>query len=225
MFEDLRIFVSVGSTSNHRQEAFLSAVEGRLRSEGLIPQTVGRNFFSSDAPLKTVTELMDSCAGAVIIALERKYFPAGVEKRGGPNEVKLSEVKFATPWNQIEAAMAYSRGLPLMVITEVGLWEEGLLDHGNEWYIQSVALDPSSLNSMEFNGVLASWKAKVRERKDLRRINAAQVENVADLTIKQLVSGLKPSQLWALLAAVTAFVVALLSVGARFGKLFGLPGS
>jgi hypothetical protein len=164
MFEDLRIFVSVGSTSNHRQEAFLSAVEGRLRSEGLIPQTVGRNFFSSDAPLKTVTELMDSCAGAVIIALERKYFPAGVEKRGGPNEVKLSEVKFATPWNQIEAAMAYSRGLPLMVITEVGLWEEGLLDHGNEWYIQSVALDPVFL---ELYGV--QWSTSELEGESARK--------------------------------------------------------
>ena len=45
-----------------------------LRSEGLIPHTVGRNTFSSDAPLKKITELLDGCEGAVVIALERLFF-------------------------------------------------------------------------------------------------------------------------------------------------------
>lgn len=51
------IFVSVGGTANERQEAFVRAVEDRLRVEGLVPHTVGRNTFSSDAPLKAVTQL------------------------------------------------------------------------------------------------------------------------------------------------------------------------
>ncbi|MGE0387674.1 MAG: hypothetical protein AB7Q97_23360 [Gammaproteobacteria bacterium] len=53
---ELNIFVSVGGTATEQQEAFVRAVEDRLRSEGLIPHTVGRNAFSADAPLKTVTE-------------------------------------------------------------------------------------------------------------------------------------------------------------------------
>ena len=56
------IFVSVGGTANERQEAFVRAVEDRLRSEGLIPHTVGRNTFSADSPVKTVTELLDKWA-------------------------------------------------------------------------------------------------------------------------------------------------------------------
>jgi hypothetical protein len=54
---ELNVFVSVGGTATEQQEAFVRAVEDRLRSEGLVPHTVGRNTFSSDAPLKTVTEL------------------------------------------------------------------------------------------------------------------------------------------------------------------------
>jgi len=67
------VFVSVGSTSTKSQEDFVRAVEDRLRIEGLEPHTVGRNTFGSEAPLKTVTQLMDKCAGAVVIALERTY--------------------------------------------------------------------------------------------------------------------------------------------------------
>ena len=48
---DLSVFVSVGGTANEQQEAFVRAVEERLRSEGLVPHTVGRNTFSADSPL------------------------------------------------------------------------------------------------------------------------------------------------------------------------------
>jgi len=66
---ELNVFISVGSTANDAQESFVRSIENRLRSEGLIPHTVGRNTFSSDSPLKTATALMDSCCGVVVIAL------------------------------------------------------------------------------------------------------------------------------------------------------------
>jgi hypothetical protein len=94
---ELNVFVSVGGTATEQQEAFVRAVEDRLRSEGLVPHTVGRNTFSSDAPLKTVTELLDKCSGTVVIALERSYFASGTENRGGPKEIALTDVKLPTP--------------------------------------------------------------------------------------------------------------------------------
>lgn len=158
---ELDVFVSVGSTATEEQEAFVRAVEDRIRSEGLVPHTVGRNTWSADSPLKSVMELIATCAGAVVIALERSYFAAGTEKRGGPNEVALTEVRLPTPWNQIEAAMAYARGLPLLVIVDAGLKSEGLLEQKYDWYVQRVRPEASALNSAEFNGVLASWKQKM----------------------------------------------------------------
>ena len=62
---EFNIFVSVGGTSTNQQEEFVRAVEDRLRSEGPIPHTVGRNTFSADAPLITVTELIQRCSGTV----------------------------------------------------------------------------------------------------------------------------------------------------------------
>lgn len=211
---ELNIFVSVGGTATDQQEAFVRAVEDRLRIEGLIPHTVGRNAFSSDAPLKTITELLDKCSGTVVIALERTYFASGLEKRGGLQELLLSDIKLPTPWNQIEAAMAYSRGHPLMVIMEIGLKSEGLLERGNDWYVQWVNPDSAALNTAEFNGVIASWKQKMLQRPKKLGIPKAPSE----LTISELIGGLKAAQLWSVLGALTALAGGAFALG---GKLLG----
>jgi hypothetical protein len=210
---ELNVFVSVGGTATEHQEAFVRAVEDRLRSEGLVPHTVGRNTFSSDAPLKTVTELLDRCSGTVVIALERMYFASGLERRGGPSEASLSDIRLPTPWNQIEAAMAYSRAHPLMVIVEKGLKSEGLLERGNDWYVQSVKPDATSLSTVEFNGVLASWKQKLLESSKKPSLS----KPTSEFTIAELIGGLKPAQLWGILAAL------ILLAGGAFtgGKVFG----
>jgi hypothetical protein len=211
------IFVSVGATSNDGQEAFVRAVEDRLRSEGLIPQTVGRNTFSSDAPLKKVVELLDTCEGAVVIALERSFFPSGVDKRGGPDERQLSNIKLPTPWNHIEAAMAYSRRLPLMVLVESGLKSEGLLEHGYDWYVQWIKPVPSALTTNEFNGVLADWKSKVASYKaaPIKAGNDTSSKSPAELTMRELVGGLRPAQLWGVLVGLAALVAGAFALGAK----------
>jgi hypothetical protein len=211
---ELNVFVSVGGTATEQQEAFVRAVEDRLRSEGLIPHTVGRNTFGADAPLKTITELMDKCAGTVVIALERSCFAYGTEKRGGPNEIALTDVKLPTPWSQIEAAMAYVRGLPLMVIVETDLKSEGLLENKYDWYVQRVKPEPAALNSNEFNGVLASWKQKMFHAAKKDSLHKA----ASELTVVELIGSLKPGQLWSVLVALAAVVAGAFALG---GKLFG----
>jgi hypothetical protein len=220
--DELNIFVSVGGTATNEQESFVRAVEDRLRSEGLIPHTVGRNTFSADAPLKTVTELMDECSGMVVVAFERYYFPSGLEKRGGAKEVVLSEVRLPTAWNQVEAGMAYSRGLPLLVIVEAGLKSEALLQRGYDWYVQWVRLEGAALTSLEFNSVLASWKQKVMQRALARQQRQDQLlpNPPSQMTVGELISGLKPAQLWSVLAALAALIAGAFALGA---KLLGGP--
>lgn len=191
--DEYHAFLSVGETATEAQEAFVRAVEERLRSEGVTPHTVGRNTFSADSPLKTVMELMEKCHGTVIIALERTYFPSGVKKRGGKSQMVLTDARYPTPWNQIEAAIGFARGHPLMIIMEKGLQNEGLLERTYEWYIQQVEPTAAALTTPEFNGVLASWKEKVAK-------HATTTASTAKVPIDQLTIGdilrMKPTQLW-----------------------------
>jgi len=215
---DFNVFVSVGATATDEQEAFVRAVETRLHAEGLNPCTVGRNTFSYEAPLKTAVGLMDKCCGTVVIALERIYFPAGTEKRGGPGEALLKEVKLPTPWNQIEAAMAQARGHPLLVIAESGLKSEGLLEAGYDWYVLRMKPEPASLNTAEFNGVFAAWKQKIMQSPPRQLPQGGKVA-VTDLTIRDLVKSMKPGQLWALLGAAVVLIAGAFTVGTKLAGL------
>jgi len=219
-----KIFVSVGKNGTPEQEDFIRAIEDRLRAEGLIPCTVGRNTWTFGKPLEKVVELMSECVGAVIIALERSYFPEGIERRGhSADEIKLRDIRLPTPFNQVEAAMAYVHGHPLLVIFEAGLREEGLLERGNDWYVQRVKIERNSLSTEEFNGVLSSWKNRVISPDNLRKISRINI-NLSQITTAQLLQALgslKPAQLWTIGAAGIFLLSGAFSLGAYGAKLFG----
>ena len=103
---------------------------------------------------------------------------------------------------------------------EAGLKSEGLLERGNSWYVQWVSPDAASLNTGEFNGVLASWKSKVSEHSSQKMKTAKAKVSTVDLTIGELLRDLKTSQLWSVLAALAAMVAGAFLLGA---KLFGAP--
>jgi hypothetical protein len=208
------IFVSVGGTSNEKQETFVRSIEDRLRAEGLNPRTVGRNTFSADSPLRTVQQLMSQCSGTVVIALERTHFEQGTEKRGGKSEKHLSDVTLPTPWNQIEAAMSYARGLPLLVLVEKGLKSEGLLERGYDWYLQEVAVDTTSLNTAEFNGVLASWKSKISSTEN-RQAARPRRPDPTKMTVGELIGTLHPGHLWGASIAAATLVGGAFALGAK----------
>lgn len=207
----MNIFVSVGSTATAVQETFVRAVEDRLRSEGMVPLTVGRNYFTADSPFTGVNKLMDTCRGAVVIALERTHVAIGTDKPGGPSAAALANVKLATPWNQIEAALAYGRQLPLLVIVEQGIRQDGLLERGFDWYVITATADPSSLATHEFNGVLAAWKQKLTAA-PARHESAL---NPGAMSLVQLAGALKPVELWSFLGALGAVVAGAFALGAK----------
>lgn len=216
----INIFISVGATSTPEQEKFIQSIENRLKVENLIPNTVGRNTFDSDSPIKAIKKLMDECFGVLIIALERTYFPHGIEKRGGEEEKVLKEIRLPTPWNQVEAGMAFIKGLPVLVIVEDSLKTEGLLERGYDWYVISTSIEQHSLITPEFNGVLASWRKKVDEfhKKQSEKTEQPSKIDPSTLTIGELLKNLKPANLWSILASLVGLIGAAFTIGRYFAK-------
>lgn len=156
-----KVFLSVGRTSNQRQETLVQTIEKFLQANDLIPQTVGRTYFSSKQPLVAIAELMHECAGSIILAYERLHLVEAIEKRGSENEARIELLNLPTVWNQIEATMAYTLGHPLLVVVEEGMKYEGLLERGYDWYVKQVNLEDNLLADVEFQGVFADWKRRV----------------------------------------------------------------
>jgi hypothetical protein len=221
------IFLSVGKTSTPMQEAFVTAIEKHLQVNGLFPKTVGRSAFSSDQPLKLVSDLMKECSGTVIVAFERTYIETGIERRGSPDEKTFGKMPLPTVWNQIEAAMAYTHGHPLLVVVENGLKSEGLLEKGYDWYVQSCKLDESVLGGPEFVGVFADWKRRVESHaahgptptdSDKRPTPTAPEK----LTLGDILKALTMTQLWGIISGLAALLVAVATTAFKLGQSVGL---
>ena len=220
------VFVSVGRTSTHQQEAFVRAVEDLLLANSFNPYALGRNEWSSEQPLRAVSERMEQCNGAVVIAFERTQINHGVEKRGSLDERALRNEKLPTVWNQIEATMAYVLGYPLLVIVEEGLKDEGLLEARYDWYVQHVLLSRESLATPEFQGIFADWKKRV-ERQHVSRGKAAEeaksvrLADVEKLTLGQILNALTIRQLWAVISAIVGALAAVATVAFMLGRMIG----
>lgn len=209
------VFVSVGTGLSAEQEAFVSAVEARLKAVGCSPCTIGRNTFSTDTPLRAVVDLMDRSSGVVVIALERYWFDQGIERRGATKEKPLSNVSLPTSWNQIEAAMAYSRGLPLLVLVDERLRCDGLLEKGNDWFVHELRIDPSSLNSAAFHGLLDSWQQRLASSRTKPKLTI----DPSKMSIASLLGALSVAQLWALICALAVLLTAAFTAGTTYQKL------
>jgi hypothetical protein len=202
--QNIRVFFSAGGPSTEAQKLFISRLKEILQSENIIPVSAPFADRIEDT-LKRIEETMNECSGALILAFERVYVEAGEEFRSGqlPNRMprKLNGVKVTTVWNQIEAALAELRGIPMLIMFEDGLRVDGFLEH-NTWRPLPVNLDPAQLNTEEFRQRLLSWKARIEEFQ--RRKPATKIRR----------SRLTPT--WVIL-----LVLAALALGASAGAWFG----
>jgi hypothetical protein len=153
-----RVFVSMGTPYTPVYAQFRDELESFLRDScGVNPRIMGKNEYPSGSPLEHIRDVMRQCAGVMIVAYERKYVKSGVEKRGATAAQKIDNCSYTTPWNHIESAIAYSLELPLYIICQKGLSEEGLIESKIDWYVQHVDIAPGALSKPELIESIRAW--------------------------------------------------------------------
>jgi hypothetical protein len=213
----MKVFLSVGRTSTAEQEAFVVAIEKYLAANGLEPQTVGRSVIRNQQPLRSSLDCMRECAGTIIVAFERVFVEAGVDRRGSTEAQDLKNAKLTTVWNHIEAAMAYTLGQPLLIVLERGVREEGLLEKGYDWYVKSMKTDASALLDKEFIALLSDWKDHLK-RPVATSSNTERTVDPALLTVSQLAGMLRPSHLWGVLIALGTLLATVAGIAYKIGN-------
>lgn len=153
-----RIFISMGTPYSPQHTSFRDELEAMLRDQCKVdPRIIGKNEYPSGSPLEHIRQVMKSCSGIIVVAYERKYLESGTEKRGGPAAQKLSKRAYTTPWNHIESALAYSFELPLYILCQNGLVEEGLIETKSDWFVQKVNIDAGALSQPEVAASIRAW--------------------------------------------------------------------
>jgi len=206
----MNIFLSVGAAYDNEQRTFVTAFESFLVENGCRKLTVDDR--RSDQPIFAARELMEQADAIIVLAFTRFVVRDAIEKPGSSDERAFGNRRYPTIWNQLEAAMGFGLKLPLLVILEEGLYEEAMLKDRFEYRTISTKLNPDLFSSETFKAKFKHWMEKVTQSHNRTR------ENVAELTVGQLLFCLKPGQLWKVGSSLFALMASVAAAAFWIGK-------
>ncbi|WP_216662700.1 hypothetical protein [Vibrio europaeus] len=159
------VFLSYPNAYTQCQLDFISALSCYLTERGYSPRTLGVTDYDLDAPLKSIRRLMSESNGLITVAFRRYYVEQGAAKPGSSSEYDISHQWFTSPYSQIEPAMAFQLGLPVLILRESRVIADGILDKGVlGTYMPEFHLGGSCaqyLHSREFNQLIRKWESQV----------------------------------------------------------------
>lgn len=178
---NIPVFLSCSSPYTEEQKAFKEKVGKYLNNLGFSARTLGETDYDPEEPLTACRRLMSECNGLITLAFRRYYVRTGWEYPDLPNQKRLTDKKtqktvkkqesidenyFTSPWCQIEATMAFSMGLPILVFREKGVIKRGLLSKGIAGlYLPEFDLDNRTqdyLKEPEWKEIINEWGGWVR---------------------------------------------------------------
>ena len=115
------------------QQDFVDKISEYLHSRNIAPRTLGVTDYDMNEPLTAIRRLMLESNGLLTIAFRRAFVETGMNKPGSDIEeesVAINNQWITSPYCQIEPAMAFQIGLPILVLREQGVMADGILEKG-----------------------------------------------------------------------------------------------
>ncbi|WP_394886329.1 hypothetical protein [Clostridium butyricum] len=166
----ISVFLSYPQPYLTRQKEFIDEIINQLKNRGFSTRTLGVTDYDTQAPLVAIRRLMLESNGLLTIAFRRAYIKEGLGKPStninGMSEYNISDKWLTSPYCQIEPAMAFQVGLPILVFREKGVIDDGILEKGVVGtYMPEFDLDipiEEYFESPEWNQLLGKWEGYVR---------------------------------------------------------------
>ncbi len=127
------VFLSYPKPCFTALQRFVDRVSEYLDRRGIAPSTLGVTDYAMDAPLRAIRRLMIESNGLITLAFRRTFIKEGTSNNGNIESriaIPIDESEIASPWAQIEPAMAYQLGLPVLILREKNVLDDGLLEQG-----------------------------------------------------------------------------------------------
>lgn len=162
------VFLSHPNPITQEQVAFIQKLKDHLYKRGFEPRTLGVSDYDMQEPLAAIRQIMLESNGVITIAFRRYYVEKGASKYGSNLGIPLQTIDkkwFTSPFCQIEPAMAYQLGLPLLILREKGVIADGILERGVAGvYLPEFDLSSpcNYLDGEEWKQIFAVWEGYVR---------------------------------------------------------------
>jgi hypothetical protein len=153
----IQIFVSRPTWLPTEFQQGLSEFLGLLETMDLAPRTLGVSDYPAKGPLDEVIDLLDQCAGMIVLGYPQITLATGSIKGSA-----VAGLDLATEWNHIEASLAYARRLPLLVIHHLSI-KRGIFDRGtiNSFIYEKDLARSGWALAPDVRGALAKWKSQL----------------------------------------------------------------
>lgn len=167
--QQIPVFLSYPKPSQLSQQKFIDHLTAYLKSRGISPRTLGVTDYDLEAPLNAIRRLMIESNGLITVAFRRTFIQDGTMRFGtdipGSESRKIEAQWLTSPWSQIEPAMAYQLGLPILILRESNVLDEGILERGVAGlYSPEFNLDNSPddyFSSNEWHAIISEWEGYV----------------------------------------------------------------
>lgn len=121
------VFLSHPSRLNSIQQQFVDAIIFQIRKALLFPRTLPDTEQYPETPLTNIRRMMLSSYGLVALNLKQRQVSVIQNKLGQPQQLVVWE---GSPFAQIEPSMAYQYELPILLIRETGVEQNGVWSFG-----------------------------------------------------------------------------------------------
>lgn len=166
MTKRIPVFLSVGEAHNEIQRVYIKTLKEYLLERGILAETLGQTFYDLRNPLRPVSEKMQRVFGAIILAMERFHSFEGSYKENSKKQKDVSDQYFSTVWNQIEGSMADLLDLPLLILKESKIVNEGIFDAQiHEWQIIRInPANPKEIFEDPIKSYIEKWIFEVNKK-------------------------------------------------------------
>jgi len=157
------VFISMGRRYLDQHKDFLKALMALLDEYGVRPRVIDETDYPSENPLSDIAEVLRECSGAIIVAHERTFLQSGLEMQKRP----LADIRYSTPWNQIEGAMAFALDMPILILLQDGVsQDEGLFGTKTHWDVNVLPeISDAALSDSIVRNRISRWCDRVKARK------------------------------------------------------------
>ncbi|WP_188664750.1 hypothetical protein [Terasakiella brassicae] len=165
------VFLSYPKPHQKAQNQFIQKLKKKLKNLGLEPMTLGDSDYDMEAPLVGIRRLMNQSCGLINVSFKRSKIHSGTFKCDADinnNDAQpIKDIWLSSPYSQIEPAMAFQLGLPVLIIREKDVLADGVLEKGVLGiYMPEVDLSKDMkeyFKSKEWQQLINQWAGKVRQ--------------------------------------------------------------
>lgn len=172
--EKILVFLSRPNPFLEKQQYFIEKLQEQFKKYNIQTVTLQADNYDLTDSLNYLKGMIKQCYGIAIIGFKQIFIDKGSKKRGGKDnpqffhsdEIDISGQSLTSPFCHIEGTIGLLNDLPLLIINEDGIREEGIIK-GGKFCTKTQKFDLSNIdqffNNKTVEQQIAVWAGKVIE--------------------------------------------------------------